>query len=108
MSLGKSLQDIYTKKLAECKAKQTELQAAVSAGGEAAAMAQAQLIELSDTVEDVTVKLNAEMEKKEGFKLENKRRKHNYIPFLLKFLKIVAEKGQLAPLVEKAKAQNDK
>ena len=84
MSLGKSRQVIYTAELAEYEAKKKQLQATVSAGGDAGAAASAELFALDDKISDVTSKLNAEREKKEGFKLENKRRKHNYIPFLLK------------------------
>jgi len=41
--------------------------------------------------------------KMKRYQLENVRRKHNYIPLIMELLKILAETGQLEPLMEKAK-----
>lgn len=41
--------------------------------------------------------------KVKSFKVENIRRKHNYLPFIMELLKILAAKGDLVPLVQKAK-----
>ncbi|XP_041481630.1 ubiquitin carboxyl-terminal hydrolase isozyme L5-like [Lytechinus variegatus] len=37
------------------------------------------------------------------FKVENVRRKHNYLPLIMELLKILASKGELVPLVKEAK-----
>jgi len=103
MTVGKSLQDIYSSSLSECNAKKEELQVKAAAGGDDGATAQAQLIQLEDEIADLHIRLEQEREKRKNYKIENMRRKHNYIPFLLKFLKILAEKGQLNGLVEKAR-----
>lgn len=41
--------------------------------------------------------------KYDQFKAENIRRRHNYIPFIMELLKILAREGKLVPLVKEAK-----
>lgn len=39
------------------------------------------------------------------YKVENIRRKHNYLPLIMELLKVLAKQGNLVPLVEKAKEE---
>lgn len=54
-------------------------------------------------VAEIKAKIALEDEKRENYKIENIRRKHNYIPLIMEMLKILSEKGMLLPLTIKAK-----
>ncbi|XP_041374468.1 ubiquitin carboxyl-terminal hydrolase isozyme L5-like [Gigantopelta aegis] len=61
----------------------------------------------SDTLEAeisrLTCLIQEEDQKMKRYKAENIRRRHNYLPFIMELLKILAKEGKLMTLVEKAK-----
>lgn len=52
--------------------------------------------------------IQEEEEKWERYRKENVRRRHNYVPFIVELLKILAKEQKLVPLVEKAISQAEK
>lgn len=61
----------------------------------------------TDTKQNEMARLRMLIEDEQGkrkrYKIENIRRKHNYLPLIVELLKILAKNGQLSPLYEKAK-----
>jgi ubiquitin carboxyl-terminal hydrolase L5 len=47
--------------------------------------------------------IDEEIARRKTYKLENIRRKHNYLPLIVELLKILAQQGQLTSIYEKAK-----
>merc|ERR1712194_826252 len=77
--------------MALVKDKVQDLEAKIAANPETAAILQQEL--------------ETEKARHKQWELENIRRRHNYVPFVLEFLQILAEKNQLGDLVEKARAK---
>jgi len=119
MGLVKNKKEVLTEQSTLLEARLAAIQVALADGGEAADMElegdwalaqgiealQAQLAETEASLETCKNKLSAEDEKIAGWKMENIRRKHNYIPFVVNLLRILAERNQLKPMIEKAKSK---
>lgn len=50
--------------------------------------------------------IDEEENKMKRYKVENIRRKHNYLPLIVEILKILASEKELIPLYEKAKTKS--
>jgi len=53
--------------------------------------------------QQVQREIDQENQKVQQWKVENRRRKHNYVPFIVGFLRVLAERGELMPMLEAAK-----
>ncbi|XP_050422684.1 ubiquitin carboxyl-terminal hydrolase isozyme L5 [Adelges cooleyi] len=51
------------------------------------------------------MQIDDEDDKMKRYKIENARRKHNYLPLIVEILKLLAKDGKLVPLYERAKAK---
>ncbi|KAL1502338.1 hypothetical protein ABEB36_007493 [Hypothenemus hampei] len=58
---------------------------------------------LEDEVANLRLLIEEEESKKQNYKIENIRRKHNYLPLIVEILKLLAKDGKLLPLYEEAK-----
>jgi ubiquitin carboxyl-terminal hydrolase L5 len=60
---------------------------------------------IQSRINELKEKLLIEAEKSKNWREENIRRRHNYVPFLVNLLKVLAQKNELMPLVQAAKTK---
>ncbi|MFH4983251.1 hypothetical protein AB6A40_009960 [Gnathostoma spinigerum] len=57
---------------------------------------------VTEEVSHLRALIAAEEENAKSYKVENIRRRHNYVPFIVELIKILAKEGKLVPLVQQA------
>lgn len=58
-------------------------------------------VQIKNQIEKLEYALKEEFEKRRKYKLDNSRRTHNYEPFIMTFLSMLAKHGRLADLIER-------
>lgn len=59
--------------------------------------------DMQSEIQRLVMLCEEEENKRKRQRIENVRRKHNYLPLIVQLLRMLGEKGQLLPLYEKAK-----
>ncbi|EFJ41004.1 hypothetical protein VOLCADRAFT_84268 [Volvox carteri f. nagariensis] len=106
MALVGNRVELYGSRLAAVAARREELAAAVAAAAASVRVKvglQVQLLETETEVANLQEALAAEEAKHRAWHDENVRRRHNYVPFLFHLLKLMAARGELGPLLERAR-----
>jgi len=91
-----NLMAVVTDRKMAYEKKLTELQQQLDQGGMDTDDLQSEISRLTLLIQDEDRKTNQ-------YKIENIRRRHNYLPFIMELLKILASEKKLLPLIEKAK-----
>src|SRR4051812_27785487 len=87
-----NLMAVVSDRKVKCERRLTEL---LSSGAMDSDAAGDEILHLQDMIAQ-------EEEKQRRYRIENNRRRHNYTPFIVELLKILAREGKLVPMVEKA------
>jgi len=102
MAIVSDRQMMYQRQL-EKLTKLVESSMDTSEGTDGAALSQSSVHE---EIKELQYKIDKESEKQRKYKQENLRRKHNYFPFIVEMLRILAKEGKLVPLIEEAKTKH--
>lgn len=73
------------------------------AGSSDNAALSAELAELTGRVTELDAALQQEAAKREAWRIDNVRRRHSYVPFIVNMLRMLAESGKLEGLIDQAK-----
>jgi len=93
-----NLMAIVTDRRMVCRSRLEEIQKQIQAGIPETDLIRNEVAQLNQCLADEEYKFKQ-------YKVENIRRRHNYLPFIMELMKILAREGQLEPLVQKAKVK---
>ncbi|KAL3625783.1 hypothetical protein CASFOL_030312 [Castilleja foliolosa] len=100
IGIMKNRKEVYTAQLKELLRKRRLTLQPEDEGGDVNVLA---LSRINDRIEGVRESILLEEEKFKQWRAENIERRHNWMPFISNMLKMLAEKKQLRPLMEKAR-----
>jgi ubiquitin carboxyl-terminal hydrolase L5 len=95
MAIIRNRKSVYSEKIAKNEAHIQELKSTGSS-------AEDEIQALQEENDELRARIKSEEEKFKNWEIENVRRKHNYIPFVINLLKILGEKGKLTELIQKS------
>jgi len=106
MAIIKNRKTMYTEQIEQLISQRNQIESQLKESMQSESIShddlKAKQVQIDDQVNALKHKIDLEEDKFKNWKVENIRRKHNYIPFLVNLLKILAEKGELIPLIQRA------
>ncbi|KAL6077586.1 Ubiquitin carboxyl-terminal hydrolase [Balamuthia mandrillaris] len=103
MAIIKDRSALYNSQIESLNQQKEELHQQLESSSSSSEELSSQLAAIEEEIIRCTEAIKENEEKKQGWKMENIRRKHNYIPFIMNLLKVLVQKGELPAMIEKAK-----